>query len=95
MIGAVAGGVFGGGLALAQAPYPAQMVVTLATLGAIVGNSRSPRAGRAPGDLIVLDALLFLTATIGGWNLATVPGAIVGATLTIAFASCQFMARKE
>jgi hypothetical protein len=79
----ITGAAVGFLLALAHAAYPDQIVATLATLGAVAGYAQSRDTTRPMGDVVLLEALLLLTTTLAGWNLANLPGGIAGASVAI------------
>jgi hypothetical protein len=90
-------GTIGGaslGLLLAtQSAYPAQVVVSLATVGANIAGRRTSTLPRSLGDALLLTLLLLLTGAIAGWNVFGAGGALAGFALASAITYARFRPR--
>jgi hypothetical protein len=87
------GGASLGLLLAAHSEYPAQVVVSLATVGANIAARRVSALSRPRGDVLLLTLLLALTATIAGWNVLGAGGALAGLALGATLAYVRFRPR--
>jgi hypothetical protein len=84
------GGASLGVLMATQSAYPAQVVVSLATVGANIAGRRPSARPRPLGDALLLTVLLLLTGAIAGWNVFGAGGALAGSALGAAIAYARF-----
>jgi hypothetical protein len=92
----IIGTIVGASLGLllgAHSAYPAQVVASLATVGANIAARSTNPLSRTLGDALLLTLLLLLTGSIAGWNLLGAGGAVAGFALGSGIAYARFRPR--